>query len=128
MRVANPIRWPAAIARFFTARAGLLRFAALLLVLVFAGGSLVFILRPAPPEVVVMPFPEGWPTPKRSWLSRVSVVTPMWFWRVKQALLGPAKAIVLDASVIEIQAAEVSNFAWSKAQLDLRSGSLAGTS
>ena len=38
------------------------KFAALLVVLAFATGGLIYSHRPPPPPVVALPIPDGWPT------------------------------------------------------------------
>ncbi len=83
-----------------SARLRLLKFNAILLLLIFVGMGLVFVLRPSPPAVVVLPLPNGWPTPRRSLLDTFRGFVPMWLWRVRDSLRGPRKVIRLDAATI----------------------------
>jgi len=81
-------------------RLRLLKFNAILLLLVFAGMGLFVVLRPSPPAVEVLPLPNGWPAPKPSMLARWRTVVPGWFWRLRGSLRGPRKVIRLDAAII----------------------------
>src|SRR5712692_7792080 len=81
-------------------RLHLLKFNAILLLLVFAGMGLFVVLRPPPPAVEVLPLPNGWPAPKPSMLARWRAVVPGWLWRLRDAVRGPRKLIRLDAAVI----------------------------
>src|SRR5713226_5211105 len=81
-------------------RVRLLKFNAILLLLVFAGMGLFVVLRPSPPAVVVLPLPNGWPAPKASMLARWRAVVPGWLWRLRDSLRGPRKVIRLDAAMI----------------------------
>ncbi len=81
-------------------RLRLLKFNAILLLLVFAGMGLFVVLRPSPPAVLVLPLPNGWPAPKPPMLGRWRVVVPGWLWRLRDSLRGPRKVIRLDAAMI----------------------------
>jgi hypothetical protein len=81
-------------------RLRLLKFNAILLLLVFAGMGLFVVLRPSPPAVVVLPLPNGWPAPKPSVLARWRSVVPGWLWRLRDSLHRPRKVIRLDAAMI----------------------------
>jgi hypothetical protein len=73
------------------------------LALVFAVVGLVCWLHPPPPPVVVLPIPEGWPSPRPTLTARLIAKVPMWVWRAKQSLFGPAKAIELDSAIFELR-------------------------
>ena len=79
-------------------------FGLLLLAFLVAAVGLVCLHRPTPPRVVILPIPEGWPTPKRSLSARLMAKAPMWFWRFRQALFGSPKSILLDSAIFELRA------------------------
>jgi len=72
-----------------------------LLLLSLAGAGLV-LMGPRPTSaVMITPLTQGWPSAKRSWSDRVLGAMPMWVWRVKESVFGPAKRILLNAEIID---------------------------
>jgi len=96
----EPICRPSEIMKLSSPRLRLLKFNAILLLLVFAGMGLFVVLRPSPPAVMVLPLPNGWPAPKPPMLGRWRAVVPGWLWRLRDSLRGPRKVIRLDAAMI----------------------------
>jgi len=96
----EPISRPAEIVKLSSPRFRLLKFNAILLLLVFAAMGLFVVLRPSPPAVVVLPLPNGLPAPKPSMLARWRAVVPGWLWRLRDSLRGPRKVVRLDAAII----------------------------
>lgn len=75
-----------------------------LLLLSLAGAGLV-LMGPRPTSaVMITPLTQGWPTAKRSWSDRVWGAMPMWVWRVKESVFGPAKRILLNAEIMDCDA------------------------
>jgi len=96
----EPIWRPSEIVKLSSPRLRLLKFNAILLLLVLAGMGLFVVLRPSRPAVEVLPLPNGWPAPKPSMLARWRSVVPGWLWRLRVSLRGPRKVIRLDAAMI----------------------------
>src|SRR5216117_554434 len=70
--------------------------------LVAAGLIFWFVVQPGTlPPVIMLPIPSGAPKPI-SWHTRVMRKMPAWAWRLKFALLGPARGIDLEAIVLEL--------------------------
>ncbi len=107
----EPIWRPSAIVKLSLPRLRLLKFNAILLLLVFAGMGLFVVLRPSPPAVVVLPLPNGWPAPKSSMLARWRSVVPGWLWRLRDSLRRPRKVIRLDAAMIAFRDLPASSLA-----------------
>ncbi len=72
---------------------------ALFAVLLFVG--LAVFLVPPPPTVVISPLPHGWPSVKRNLSDRIMGAMPVWVWRLKDSLLGPAKRILLKSVILD---------------------------
>src|SRR6185369_9918358 len=73
------------------------------LVLLIVGVILSIVLRPTtPPPVILLPVPSSVPSP--GWRDRLMQKIPGWAWRLKLALLGPARSIDLEAFVLEFPA------------------------
>lgn len=84
--------------KLFAARLRLLRLTAVFLVLIIAVAGLVMLLCPSP-AVAVIPWPVKGPSLTRALWNRCRAALPMWYWRLKGSLLGPAKAVNLDSAI-----------------------------
>src|SRR5205085_2193080 len=72
-----------------------------LLLLIVAGAILTILLRPiTPPPIILLPMPSSPPRPP-AWRERLIQKIPGWAWRLKLAVMGPARAIDLEAIVLE---------------------------
>jgi len=72
-----------------------------LVVLLTVGALLLF--RPLRPAIVIGPLPDGWPGSKISLADRVMGAMPIWLWRLRDSLMGPAKRISLRLTVVDCQ-------------------------
>ena len=80
------------------------RLIAAVLVLLIVGVILSIVLRPITlPPVILLPMPKTLPNAP-AWRDRLMQKIPGWAWRLKLALLGPAKSIDLEAFVLEFPA------------------------
>ena len=73
----------------------------LVLGVLIAGAILGF--RPySRPAVIVVSAPDGLPTPQAPLLARIIPMNSswLWFWRLKQAVFGSARAVNLEATII----------------------------
>src|SRR4051812_14561399 len=75
-----------------------------LLLLAAAGAIFWFVSQTETlPQVTILPMPSTVPKPL-SWKQRVMEKIPDWGWRLKLAVLGPARTINLEATIIELPA------------------------
>ena len=79
----------------------------LLLLLLPALAGLLLLLRPTPPpRIVILPVPEGFSTTRRTLGDRLLGLVPIWGWRLKQAIVGPATGIGIRGTIIELSGPE----------------------
>jgi hypothetical protein len=89
-----------------------LRRIALFISAAVVGVALLVANRPAKPSIEMFPMPAGWPNPKPTVLNQLARQTPMWFWRLKQAVVGVPRRIDIDSIILEVEDDEVATGSW----------------